>query len=164
MNDATISSRVPFRQIVGLILWIALTFLASTTAFFVSTDGWYAVLNKPSWNPPGWAFGVVWPVLYAMMAVAAWLVWLEGGWKFRHQALKWYLLQWALNALWTPLFFGAHQIGWAFLEILLLWLSIGATALAFRSIKSIAALLLLPYLAWVTFAAFLNFTIWRMNS
>jgi tryptophan-rich sensory protein len=164
MNDATFASRVPSRQIVGLVCWIALTFLASTTAFFVSTDGWYAGLNKPSWNPPGWAFGVVWPVLYAMMAVAAWLVWREGGWKFRHQALKWYLLQWALNALWTPLFFGAHQIGWAVIEILLLWLAIGATALVFRPIKRIAALLLLPYLAWVTFAAFLNFTIWRMNS
>ena len=125
---------------------------------------WYAALHKPSWNPPPWVFGPAWTFLYITMAVAAWLVWREGGWKAQRRALGLFIVQWFLNALWTPLFFGAHRPGVAFGEIVLLWLAIAATLVAFWRVKKAAGLLLVPYLAWVSFAAALNFTIWRLNS
>ncbi|MFM2196772.1 MAG: hypothetical protein RLZZ505_204 [Verrucomicrobiota bacterium] len=124
---------------------------------------WYASLDKPSWNPPGWIFGPVWSALYAMMAVAAWLVWKQGGFAIRRKALGLFLAQLLLNALWTPLFFGMHLPGVAFAEILLLWLAIAATLIVFRSVNRTASWLLVPYLAWVSFAAVLNGTLWRMN-
>jgi tryptophan-rich sensory protein len=125
---------------------------------------WYAALKKPSWNPPGWVFGPVWTALYAMMAVAAWLVWRHGGWAMQHHSLRVFLVQLALNAAWTPLFFGLHWPGAAFAEIILLWLAIGATIAAFWPVTRAAACLLAPYLAWVSFASVLNFTLWRLNS
>lgn len=143
--------------------WIALTYGAAATGVFVSTGGWYAGLVKPAWNPPGWLFGPVWTLLYAMMAVAAWLVWREGGWKTRKRELGLYLLQWALNALWTPLFFGMHRPGLAFVEIIVLGLTLLATMMAFWRVRRAAALLLAPYALWVAFAAALNFAIWRLN-
>ena len=143
--------------------WLALCFTAAGGAFFVSTDGWYATLIKPSWNPPSWLFGPVWGLLYVMMAVAAWLVWREGGWKLQRQALGLFLVQWLLNALWTPLFFGLHQPGLAFAEIVALWLLLVMTVALFWRAKKLAGALLLPYLVWVTIAAVLNFTIWRLN-
>ena len=124
---------------------------------------WHAALAKPSWNPPGWLFGPVWSALYAMMAVAAWLVWKRGGVASQRKALGLFLVQLLLNAAWTPLFFGLHQTGIAFAEILLLWLAIAATLIAFRRVSRPAAWLLAPYLAWVGFAAALNGTLWRMN-
>ncbi len=150
-------------QILALAGWLALCFAASGTAIFVSVDGWYAGLNKPLWNPPAWVFAPVWTLLYAMMAVAAWLVWREGGWKSQRRALVLFLLQWLLNALWTPLFFGMHRVGLAFAEINLLWLMLAATLMSFWRVRKAAAFLLLPYLAWVSFAAALSFTIWRLN-
>ncbi len=147
----------------GLIGWLALTFTASLGGFLVSTDGWYAGLVKPAWNPPDWLFGPVWTLLYIMMAVAVWRVWLKGGWARQRGPLGLYMVQWFLNALWTPLFFGLHLLGWAFLEILVLLCFILWTIGAFRKVDRIAALLLAPYAAWVTFAAVLNFTIWRLN-
>jgi translocator protein len=147
----------------GLAGWLALTYAASATAVFVSTDGWYAEIAKPAWNPPGWVFGPVWTILYAMMAVAAWRVWLHGGWAKQKIALGLFVAQWALNALWTPLFFGLQQPGWALAEIPALLLAILATMRAFWPVDRCAALLLLPYAAWVAFAAALNFAIWQMN-
>lgn len=151
------------RQTFALIGWLALCFAATGTAAFVSIDGWYAALQKPSWNPPAWVFGPAWTVLYISMAVAAWLVWREGGWKAQGRALGLFLVQWVLNALWTPLFFGLHRPGLAFAEIVILWLAIAATLAAFWRINKVAGALLVPYLAWVTFAAALNFAIWRLN-
>jgi len=124
---------------------------------------WYAGLNKPSWNPPGWVFGPVWSALYTMMAVAAWLVWQRGGVVAQRRALTWFAVQLALNAAWTPLFFGLHLPAVAFGEILLLCAAIAATLLAFSRVNRLAAWLLAPYLAWVSFAAVLNFMIWRLN-
>ena len=144
--------------------WLLLTFLASATGVFVKTGGWYASLVKPSWNPPGWVFGPVWTLLYAMMAVAAWLVWREGGWKAQKRALILYLVQWALNALWTPLFFGLQRPGWAFAEILVLAVAVYATLVAFWKVRRGSGILLVPYALWTTFAAVLNFTIWRLNT
>ncbi|MBC8127765.1 MAG: tryptophan-rich sensory protein [Gloeobacteraceae cyanobacterium ES-bin-144] len=150
-------------SLLSLCGWLFLTFTAASSGYFVRPDGWYAALNKPSWNPPSWLFGPAWTLLYILMAVAAWLVWKEGGWKKQGTALGLFLLQWALNALWTPLFFGLHRPDLALLDIALLWASIIATLIAFLRVKRAAGLLLIPYLVWVTFAAFLNFTIWRMN-
>ncbi len=152
------------RQILALLGWLALCFAAAGTAVFVSTNGWYLGINKPAWNPPAWVFGPAWTFLYATMAVAAWLVWREGGWRRQRRALGLFVLQWVLNALWTPLFFGLHRPELALIDILALWLAIIATLIAFWRVRRVAGILLLPYLAWVTFAAALNFAIWRMNS
>ena len=149
---------------VSLIGWLALTFCASATSAFVKTGGWYADLAKPTWNPPSWVFGPVWTALYIMMAVAAWLVWRQGGWKAQRGPLTLYIVQWALNALWTPLFFGLQRPGLAFGEILILLVAIVTTIVAFWRVRPVAAWLLLPYALWVTFAAVLNFTIWRLNA
>lgn len=124
---------------------------------------WYASLQKPSWNPPGWLFGPVWTLLYVLMAVAAWQVWRRGGFKANRVPLACFLVQLALNAAWTPLFFGLHQPGWAFVDITLLWLAIVFTLVAFWRAHRVSAWLLAPYLAWVSFASILNFTLWRMN-
>ena len=143
--------------------WLALCFAAAGTATFVSTDGWYAGLNKPAWDPPAWVFGPAWTLLYILMAVAAWIVWREGGWQAQGRALRLFLLQWFLNALWTPLFFGLHLPGLAFADIVLLWLAIAATLWSFWRVRKLAGVMLVPYLAWVSFAAALNFAIWRLN-
>lgn len=151
------------RSALALIGCVALTFSAAATSAFVTTGGWYAELAKPAWNPPNWIFGPAWTVLYIMMAVAAWLVWQRGGWKTQRGPLTLYLVQWALNTLWTPLFFGIQRPGLAFAEILVLLAAILATLAAFWRVRRPAALLLIPYALWVSFAAILNFTIWRMN-
>jgi tryptophan-rich sensory protein len=147
-----------------LVGWLALCFGASLTGVLVSTTGWYAGLHKPDWNPPAWVFGPTWTLLYVLMAVAAWLVWREGGWKMQRLPLGLFLLQWLLNALWTPLFFGLHRSGLAFAEITVLWSVLAGTLCSFWRVRQIAGILLVPYLAWVTLAAVLNFTIWRLNA
>jgi translocator protein len=121
---------------------------------------WYAGLAKPSWMPPGWIFGPVWSVLYLSMAVAAWLVWRRGD---ATVPMVLFGIQLVLNAAWSWLFFGLHGPGAAFVDIVLLWLGIVATTVAFWRWSTLAGILLLPYLAWVSFAAMLNFAIWRMN-
>jgi len=155
----------PYRKYnrAALVGWLLLTFSAAATGAFVSTDGWYVELAKPAWNPPDWLFGPVWTVLYIMMAVAAWLVWQRGGWKVQRGPLTLYLVQLALNALWTPLFFGLQRPGLAFAEILVLLVAILATIAAFWRVRLIAALLLIPYALWASFATVLNFTLWRLN-
>jgi translocator protein len=153
----------PLRRWLGLAGWLLLSFSASATAVFVSTDGWYTELAKPPWNPPSWVFGPAWTFLYALMAIAAWRVWLLGGWTRRKVALGLFVAQWALNALWTPLFFGLQKPGWALVEILVLLLAIFATTRAFWRVDRTACLLLLPYAAWVAFATALNFAIWQLN-
>lgn len=163
MNATNPSLSSPGRQLPALVGWVVFCLAASATAIFVSTGSWYAALHKPSWNPPAWIFGPVWTSLYIMMAVAAWLVWRMGGWKDQGRALGLFLLQWLLNALWTPLFFGLHRPLLAFAEITLLWIVLGMTLLSFWRVRKIAGLLLVPYLGWVTFAAVLNLTIWRLN-
>ncbi|MBQ1071679.1 tryptophan-rich sensory protein [Micromonospora sp. C31] len=125
------------------------------------TTAEYASLEQPAWAPPSWLFGPVWSLLYAMIAVAGWLVWRRVGFG---PALWAWIAQLVLNAIWTPLFFGAGRYGLAFVEILLMWVAIGVTVALFRRVSRPATLLMLPYWAWVTFAAALNFAIWRLNS
>ncbi|HTI71162.1 MAG TPA: TspO/MBR family protein [Candidatus Limnocylindria bacterium] len=151
-------------QSLALVQWLALCFAASATVFIISPAGWYAGLQKPSWNPPGWIFGPVWTLLYLSMAVSAWLVWREGGWNKQRWALGLFLAQWLLNTLWTPLFFGMHLSGVALAEIIGLWMVLVATLVAFWKVKISAAILLMPYVLWVCFAVALNYTIWKMNS
>jgi len=124
------------------------------------TSAEYQSLNQPSWAPPSWLFGPVWTVLYALMAVAGWLVWRRVGWT---AALTVYAAQLVLNAAWTPVFFGAGRYGLALVDIVLLWFLIGATVWLFRPVSRVAAALLLPYWAWVTFATALNAWIWSHN-
>jgi tryptophan-rich sensory protein len=123
-----------------------------------SVDTWYPELAKPAWTPPGWIFGPVWTVLYLMMGTASWLVWRERprARALVDRALALYAAQLALNVLWSVVFFGLRRPGWAVAEIALLWLAILATLLAFRRVRPAAAWLLVPYLAWTTFAAALN--------
>jgi tryptophan-rich sensory protein len=126
-----------------------------------SVETWYPTLTKPSFNPPNWVFAPVWTTLYILMAVAAWRVWLKGA-EIKG-ALGLFYFQLALNFLWSFLFFGAHALGLALLEIILLWLSIAITAFAFWNIDRPAGLLFVPYLAWVSFAMVLNFSLWWLN-
>ena len=123
----------------------------------------YGALTQPAWAPPPWLFGPVWTVLYVSIAVAGWLVWRRAGWSGARTALSVFAVQLVLNALWTPLFFGAGLFGVAFVEIVALWLSIVATIVLFARHSRPAAALLLPYLAWVTFASALNLAIWVLN-
>jgi len=132
------------------------------TARGVST--WYPTLVKPSFNPPAWVFGPVWTVLYIMMGVAAYLLWRQGinvvGVRV---ALAVFVVQLALNALWSILFFGMHSPGWALVEIVVLWFAIGVTIRLFWNVVPAAGALLLPYLAWVSFATVLNASLWWLN-
>ncbi len=156
----------PKRPWIGLILFIGLCFFAAWLGSAATTpkiDGWYASLTKPGWNPPNWIFGPVWTVLYLAMAIAAWLVWRKTGWSGAQWPLSLFGVQLALNVAWSWLFFGMESPALAFAEILLLWIAITATMVAFWLRSKAAGLLFVPYLAWVTFAAALNFVIWRLN-
>jgi tryptophan-rich sensory protein len=129
-----------------------------------SITGWYQTLNKPEIAPPNWVFGPVWTTLFALMGIAAFLIW-KRGWNRRDVkiALGIFIGQLALNTLWSILFFGVHSPGSAFIEIIFLWLAILATMIAFSKISKAAAWLLLPYIMWVSFAGYLNYLIWSLN-
>lgn len=128
-----------------------------------SVRDWYPTLIKPSWTPPSWLFGPVWTLLYTMMAVAAWLVWRRHGEAPVGLALGIFGVQLALNFAWSLLFFGLHRPDLAMLDIVALWLSILATIIIFYRLSTLAALLLIPYLLWVTFASALNYALWHLN-
>ena len=128
-----------------------------------ATHSWYAQIQKPAWTPPDWVFGPVWTALFVMMAVAAWLVWRQGGFAAQKLPLMLFLVQLALNAAWTPLFFGAGWFGAALLEILLLWCAILATMIVFRQTNPAAGWLMLPYFLWVSYASTLNAGIWWLH-
>lgn len=130
-----------------------------------SVRDWYPTINKPTWNPPGWIFGPVWTVLYILMGLAAWLIWRDptSGPAKRRAALTMFAIQLALNIAWSGIFFGLHQIGWAAVEIVVLFVAILVTMLLYRRISGIASALMLPYLAWVGFASVLNMTLWTLN-
>jgi benzodiazapine receptor len=154
------------RQILGFLAWLLAVVVAAGIGALSSSDAgsFYAQLARPSWAPPGWLFGPVWSVLYFLMALSAWLVWRLHGFNQAREALAVFGMQLALNALWTPMFFLWKQGGLAFVNIVLLELFIIATiAMFWRLNTRLAAALLLPYLAWVTFAAFLNLSVWQLN-
>lgn len=153
------------KQIAAIVGWLLVSFTAAAIggAASISAGPFYAQLVRPDWAPPPWVFGPVWTALYALMAIAAWRVWRVGGFRAARFALILFLAQLALNALWSWLFFGWHLGGPAFADVLLLWASIVATLVAFRRIDALAGALLVPYLLWVSFAAVLNYSVWRLN-
>lgn len=159
----TLPARTNLNSALGLAGILVLCFSAAAFGSEFMPGEWYAALKKPPWNPPNWIFGPVWSALYTMMAVAAWLVWRRGGFKLNQLPLSLFLTQLLLNALWSWLFFGLKNPALAFVEIVLLWIAIGGTITSFWPRQRAAAWLLVPYLAWVSFAAVLNFTLWQLN-
>lgn len=148
-----------------LVLLLAVCYAVAAVGGFAAADAGrtYETLTKPSWAPPGWLFGPVWTVLYGTIAVAAWLV-LRGRTNGRAVAMTWWSIQLALNLAWTPLFFAADAYGLAFVDICLLLVALAATVATFSRLRRAAWVLLLPYTAWVSFAAALNLSIWLLNT
>lgn len=150
-----------------LFISILIPLLVGSIAGFFTTagvNGWYAVANKPSFNPPNWLFAPVWTALYIMMGIALYLVWkTETKNAVRQTALILFGVQLALNFLWSFIFFYAKQPGWAFADIIAMWIVILLTIIWFGKISTTAAWLLVPYIFWVSFASLLNFYIWKHN-
>ena len=143
-------------------VFLLLVVLAAAVSSTFEAGEWYLKLYKPWWTPPAWLFGPVWSVLYLMMALAAWKVWLTGSYS-RLAALTWWLLQLALNAAWSWLFFGMERPGWAWMELSVVIVAVVLCIRAFQLLSRSAAFLMVPYLAWLIFAWFLNLAIWTMN-
>jgi len=155
------------RDSIKFVIAVAFPLVVGGLSGFSTSRGvetWYPTLAKPSFNPPSWVFGPVWTTLYILMGIAAFFVWRKGfareGVKF---ALSLFVVQLSLNGLWSIVFFGLQWPGWAVVEIALLWLTIVATLIAFWRVTTAAGWLLVPYLAWVSFAAVLNGSIWMLN-
>jgi tryptophan-rich sensory protein len=149
----------------GLAGWLGITFATAAVgaAASISAATFYGGLVRPSWAPPAWLFGPVWTGLYLLMGIAAWLVWRERGFRAAAVPLGLFLVQLAANGLWSWLFFVWKRGALAFAEVLLLWVLIAATVVTFRRVRPLAAALLLPYLAWVTFASALTYAVWQRN-
>jgi translocator protein len=153
------------KQILGLIGWLVMSFAASAVGAVASIQAksFYGQLAQPSWAPPPSLFGPVWTVLYALMAIAAWLVWRSGGFRANRIALSFFLGQLVLNAIWSWLFFAWHLGALAFADIVFLWVLIVATLVSFWRVRPLAGALLIPYLLWVGFASALNYSVWQLN-
>lgn len=134
-------------------------------SFFTASSvrTWFETLVKPAWNPPSWIFGPVWIMLYTLMGIAAYLVWRKKDAPRARLALSFYGIQLIFNALWSILFFGLKNPGLAFVEIIVLLVLIIITTVQFWKINKWAGIIMIPYLAWVSFATFLNYTIWQLN-
>ena len=143
--------------------WSVLSIGVAGVAGAARPGAWYRGINKPSWNPPDWVFAPVWSLLYTLMGVAAWLVWQQRAETAVQLALGLFVVQLLCNALWSWLFFGWHRMGVAMLELMVLWCLILATIVAFWQVRPLAGGLLIPYLTWVSFAGFLNYTLWHLN-
>lgn len=153
----------PYKRYAGLLAWVAACFTAAAIGAYFEPGHWYESLNKPAWTPPNWVFPIIWPILYLMMAVSAWIIWKDFGFRYAKEELRWFGIQLVLNAAWSWLFFGEHLIGTALGEILLLWVAILFTIMLFWKKSHTAGWLLLPYLVWVSYASVLNYTIFQMN-
>jgi translocator protein len=152
-----------------LVALIAACFAVACVGALITTPqtasgSWYGTLDKPFFTSPGWLFGPVWTVLYLSIAVSGWLVWREKGFSGAKAAMALFFVQLALNLLWNVAFFGLESPGLGLIEILVLWISIFLTILAFLKISRLAGWLLVPYFAWVTFATVLNAGIWWLNA
>jgi translocator protein len=155
----------PVKHGLGLAGWLLASFITAGVGGLASVNaaGSYGQLQQPGWAPPAWLFGPVWSVLFVLMAVSAWLVWRRHGFRGAGMALKLYVAQLGVNALWTWLFFAWRMGLPALLDIAVLWVLIFATIVGFWRLHRLAAVLLLPYLGWVSFAAALNFALLRLN-
>lgn len=154
MKTITIIASIFIAQAAGI---IGSVFTAS------SVRTWYMELSKPAWNPPGWIFGPVWIALYTLMGISAYLIWRRRGTSGVKLALSIYGIHLILNTLWSILFFGLKNPAFAFAEILILLGFIIVTTVLFWRINNWAGILMLPYIAWVSFATVLNYTIWHLN-
>ena len=151
------------RSLLALVLFVLGSHAAGALGALATDAELYRAIERPWWAPPGWLFAPVWLTLYTMMGIAAWLVWRTARVPARSRALAWFGVQLALNALWTPVFFGIPSLGGGLVVIIALWIAIVATIGAFERRSRLAALLLVPYLAWVSFATLLNATLWWIN-
>ncbi|HOD65147.1 MAG TPA: tryptophan-rich sensory protein [candidate division Zixibacteria bacterium] len=150
-------------DILGLLGWLILVFAVSFAASRYMPGEWYARLHKPSWTPPNWMFPVVWTLLYAAMAAAAWLVWRRDGFAGARAALVLFLAQLALNGVWTYLFFGRQWVGLALVDILALLAAVIITMVLFRKHDRRAGYLLAPYIVWLAYASTLNLGVLVLN-
>lgn len=166
MTESKSTEWLRLRPNLALAGWLLLCFTIALISSIVAAHSiptWYAALAKPPLNPPNQVFGPVWTVLYALMAVAAWIVWKTRPSPCRRSGLRAFGVQLYMNLLWSWLFFGQHNLGWALTDLVVLWATIAYLIYTFRKMSHTAAWLLVPYLAWVTFAAYLNWAIWRLN-
>ncbi len=147
----------------SLVVFILAVMLVASSGAVFKPGAWYRTLTKPSWTPPDWVFPAGWTLLYVLIAIAGWRVWERLPLEAAVVPMAVYALQLVLNAGWSAIFFGLKRPDWAFAELACLWLAIVANILAFHPIDPLAAALLLPYLAWVTFAGALNLAVWRLN-
>jgi len=152
-------------DIKGFAGWLLLTLGAGGIGAIGSMEAseFYAQLSKPGWAPPGSIFGPVWTALYVLMAISAWLVWRVRGFDAAPRTMALYIVQLIANAAWSWLFFAWQSGSSAFIEVIVLWLLIAATMIAFWRVRKLAGLLLLPYLAWVSFAVALTYACWQRN-
>ncbi len=147
----------------SLVVFILAVMLVASSGAVFKPGAWYRTLTKPSWTPPDWVFPAGWTLLYVLIAIAGWRVWERLALEAAVLPMAVYALQLVLNAGWSAIFFGLKRPDWAFAELACLWLAIVANIVVFHPIDPLAAALLLPYLAWVTFAGALNFAVWRLN-
>lgn len=152
---------------IGLVVFVGISLAFGGIGSIITSDrsdAWYAGIAKPAWTPPDWLFGPVWTTLYILMGIAAWLVWKKVGLRAGAMPLILFGIQLLLNLSWNVVFFSMQSPGAALIEIIVLWLAILATLIAFWRVTPVAGWLFVPYLAWVTYAAALNFEIWRLNT
>lgn len=151
------------KLIIAIAIPLAVGFTSSIFTM-EGVNGWYRTINKPSWNPPNYIFGPIWTTLYILMGIALYMIWVSNGSKTKkNRPFILFTIQLILNFFWSYIFFSAHEIGWAFVEIVALWLFILFTIFSFASVNKKAAWLMVPYISWVSFAAILNYTIWILN-
>ena len=158
-------ARVGPRDAIPLVVFLGVSFAAAAIGSIVTTsslDPWYANLRKPEWTPSGAVIGAIWSVLYALMGIAAWLVWREKGWTLSLPMIL-FGVQLILNVLWSVLFFGLQNLAAGLVGILVLWAAVATTLASFWCVKRSAGALFVPYLAWVTIATGLNAVLWQLN-
>ncbi len=154
------------KNIIRLVISLAIPLSVGSIAGYYTTkeiDGWFSTLIKPEFNPPNWIFGPVWTALYIMMGIALYLIWTRRRDLSKRYVYGIFAVQMILNFSWSIVFFNLHEIGWALVVIIALWLAIILTIFAFRKHSKIAAGLLVPYICWVSFASILNYAIWSLN-
>lgn len=154
--------KVNFLKLLGAILLCQMAGILGSLATFPAIPNWYRYLNKPVFSPPNWVFGPVWTTLYTMMGISLYIVWQRSK-KRCEEGLCYFYIQLALNALWSLIFFGARNLWFGFIIIIFLWVMILATIIKFKKVSKKAAYLLVPYLAWVSFASILNLAVAVLN-
>lgn len=150
-------------KVFGLIIWIIICFVPAVIGSQFGPGDWYQSLAKPNWNPPNWIFGPVWTLLYLFMGISVWIIWKDYGLRTAAIPIGFFIAQLILNALWSWFFFGLENVGLAFIDIIALWTLILITMIMFWKLNTWSGVLLVPYIAWVSFATVLNYNIWQLN-